>query len=846
MKNTVKTALVVIFVAATAFAAGCSDGEPWQVNDPGFNVTPAPQIVRFYADAEKLSAGSSTVIHWEVAGAETVQITAISDSGEPVAFDVNTKELKGDASTPALTSTTHFTLSATAALPVEDSGIVAMKAQEAGEEGEAEGEEGEEAEEAPATASTITQVLTVEVESRMAISASIAADKAVIQPGEQVVIRWNVSPADGVDISVASDSGEAIAATDKCDGDIQTILSQPVSDKVPAVGCAVVAPEAKTVYTVSASESADPTNSAEASASVDVEEIKVEADIKVNGESEAKVTSTESEVDVSWTVTPADAAVTVTASPAVVSCTPELPSGAASEVRSAKCKLSTLPTTFSIQAKVGSMPAVEDKAEVRQGAVTAGIDVRSDEWAFEGETVKVWISLRQGIDPSAIKEVLLTDKIEKVKKVTTFPLTDPVPVVVPADGIQVKMIDSAGEEHDYGTKVRALTTNKAVDGLKVTKLALDPNDPSNYLVGVMMSGYNGGKLRIIKNGNPVDFEFGPEIKRAILGDGAKFLQDGALDKYVTTFPVNAISVRQGDSQKVYMGTTGGVFASSDGGASYSIVGPAMYVSRDGKDYSGSHNSCRGKIQTGVPAGFAGELVAFNQVCDVAVGAGGRLVVATDMGLYTIASIDDYMADKKSSPVKGAGSIVSMKVTDDLECLDADCMNVLAATEIGVIKSTDGGESWAPFGEIGVRAFTLAALGDKVFVGTENGVYSADAASGAWTKLGLEGSKVYSLAIDPNIGPNGTMLIAGTDSGIRVTRNSGQDWSSIDLGGSEESLSVAIASYSGSAGSKKIGVMIGSGTTAHYGSTGITALSVEQGAAKATQSAPAAINAKVGL
>ena len=128
MKNIVKTALVAIFVAATALAAGCSDGDPWQVDSANPNITTAPQIVRFSADSLSLKAGESTTIHWEAVGADLIQITAISESGGASSFNVETKELSGSTSTGALDATTHFTIAASVSLPVEDSGIVGLSA----------------------------------------------------------------------------------------------------------------------------------------------------------------------------------------------------------------------------------------------------------------------------------------------------------------------------------------------------------------------------------------------------------------------------------------------------------------------------------------------------------------------------------------------------------------------------------------------------------------------------------------------------------------------------------------------------------------------------------------------
>ena len=795
MNRIMRAALVAMAVAASVFAAGCSDGDPWSGMQQSFDVTPAPMIIKFYAEPSAVKAGEGTTIFWEVADANAISIAAVSSTGESIPFSVQTAELSGSAAVPALAASADFVITATKKMAP------------------AEGEEAGDAESETAGDVTASQTITVTVEAAMAIEATISADKDSVLPGEPVVITWGVTPAEGVTVAVSADSGEALVASDAC-----------AADAAAAAGCGVAYPEKTTVYTVTATDANDPENVVTQSVEVEVDDAEVEADIKVNGESEAKITSIENEVVVTWTVTPATAKVTVTASPAVVSCAPELPSGQTSEVTSATCKLSAIPTTFTVSAVVGDMPAVEDSAEVRQGSVDAGIDVRADEWAFEGETVPVLIDLKDGIDATMIKEVQFTDKVEGIKKVTQFPLDGPVMVVAPKDGIRVKMVDAGGAEHDYGTRVRTLSTiaDSVAEDVIITKLALDPNDPTKRFTGVQMPNYNDGKVRLYINGSTArDIDFASALKAKLLGDPKSPLwQKDAFEKHVKTFPVNAITVRPGDSNKIYVGTTGGLFASADGGSSFALVAPAMFLSKTGSDYAGSHASCRGKTQTGVKASHKGQLVALSQVCDVAVGKGGRAIIATDMGAYGISNIDAFGTDKNVKVV-GNSSALMMHVVDDIECLDGECMTALAATDMGVFRTEDGGETWSEFGALGARSFAVVALGDQVFAGTENGVAVTGLAQASWQPLGIAGFKVFALAIDPNVGLNGMMIIAGTDRGVQVTRDSGKSWSAIDAGGQEESLSVAISSAEGSAGKKAIGVTIGSGKRAVHGETEVT-------------------------
>lgn len=825
MRNFKGWARMCAVIAIAAMAAGCSDGEVWkgaQAFTP--DITPVPLIISFSASPEQIKAGESTTISWKVADANRVQISAIS-SGGPVAFSVDTTELTGSAVASSLSATTDFVLTVTkqmAAPEGEASAAIAkkMKAQEGALEGTPDAGTPE-LESPDAGAASVSQTITVTVATASQITAKIWADKESVAASEQTILRWEVAPAEGMTIEVSADSGEPIVATDQCEGDIASILEQPPLEAIPAVGCAVVAPPEETVYSIKATDANDPANIVEESFTIAVEDVALEAEIRVNGEKDSvRVTNLESEVQVSWTAAPANAAVTVTATPAPISCTPALPTGEPVEYTSASCRLSAVPTTFAIHAESAGKTA-DDTVDVQLGDVNAAIDVRADEWAFEGEEVPVAIDLKAGVAPAAIREVQLTDLKAGIKKIT-LPLQAPVKVFVPKAGVAVKMIDSAGTEHDYGIRVRALSTiAEEVDAaMAITKFAIDPNDLQTRFTGVEMKGYNKGVVRIYRNGsNNRDIDIATPIK-GTLGKVGGFWNDAVFEASGARLPVNAIAVRPANSKEVYFGTAGAVMVSDDGGQNFSLLAPVLRVSESAGDYSGSHTSCRGKTQKGIPASDSNQLVALNQVCDIVVGKGGRLLVATDDATFAISDVAKFRAKDASAAVQGRKSVLYRRATDDLECVDEDCQTVFAASDQGVFKNAGDGESWENFGSLGKRAFSVAVIGNKVYAGTEDGLYESDISAASWKQLGLAGSKVFSMAIDPSVGLYGSMIIAGTDKGISVTRDSGKAWSPIAAGGQAESLSVAIVSKEIEAGKKKVAVSIGSGNTTIYGETDV--------------------------
>lgn len=97
---------------------------------------------------------------------------------------------------------------------------------------------------------------------------------------------------------------------------------------------------------------------------------------------------------------------------------------------------------------------------------------------------------------------------------------------------------------------------------------------------------------------------------------------------------------------------------------------------------------------------------------------------------------------------------------------------------GVLRSTDGGRTWADsnvgFSERFVSRVLFAPEGGKIVVGVtadrrHGGVFSAPSSEGPWTRLapGLEGREVLTIAL------SGTTVVAGTDDGIFLSR--GETW-----------------------------------------------------------------------
>lgn len=852
MNKTFSWALKILPVLAVVFLTACDDGE-LRVRKQNFSITPAsPVIVKFDADPNQILAGESSTITWEVSGADAIEITSVGkDGSSPI--HVETKEAAGTVVAKNLTADTDFIITATVAAGAEaeddvvPKGISISAYPPKGEDvaigGKVEDPSGS------STALPSTKTITVKVVSAEEVSAMITADKATLAEGESTIIRWSVTPEDAT-VEVIDDQGVAAAPTyagDDClISDPDELLDRGTpTEAVPAKGCSVASPLENSVYTVTGTSKGGETGSADVK--IAVAPSRIAADITVNDVKEARVTNFSEPVTVAWTSEPVGAPVKITANPPVESCTPELPDGQVVEYTSASCVVSA-PTEFSISVETPSGSA-EDTAKLSKSEVAADIDIRSDEWAFEGEEISISIQPKEGTETSAIKEIQISDRRESsgIKRVT-MPVATPIKVVVPMDGVRIKMINSADEETDYGTRVRALTTiaeEVAADAEAITAMIFDPANVTDRFVGIQMPGWNGGVARIYKNGGERNVNFGSEM----IGDLKDYLQVDTIEAKQIKFPVNAIALRS-DPKQIFAGTSGAVMVSDDDGMTFKLLATLFRISKDGKDYQGSHPTCRGMTQNGVKASHKKQLVSFNQVCDIAIGSNGRFIIASDNGTFMLSDVDAYMADSPDVSFVGRptdeskaaeeGMLAYKHVVDDLECVDANCDKVFAATDSGVLVSENGGATWAEFGSLGHKAFKLLRMGEKLYAATEGGVYETDISSASWNSMGLSES-TKSLAIDPNESASGhRMLMAGTDSGVYVTRDSGATWSVIDAAGSEASKAVAISAMAAKSGSGKlVTVMMGSGKTAVYGQTTVNMIS---SSATASEEADAMLSA----
>lgn len=117
--------------------------------------------------------------------------------------------------------------------------------------------------------------------------------------------------------------------------------------------------------------------------------------------------------------------------------------------------------------------------------------------------------------------------------------------------------------------------------------------------------------------------------------------------------------------------------------------------------------------------------------------------------------------------------------------------------MGLLVSRDGGRTWRPLalrGQVDFHAMTISADGETLYgwnVMGSPGLYRVSAKDGAWKRLETAGLRdVFSLASHPT---EAASLLAGTRSGLVVSRDGGKTWTSATQ--QLEGASVTAVAYS---------------------------------------------------
>lgn len=836
----------VVVLALALINHGCNDGELLLSRSTQPSVSP---FIAITADPMEINAGGSTTLKWVVANAASVEIS--SDDGTFHAGPIDmTGRTEDQIQVDDIQHTTTYTITATSAVidasvnPIPHDPYIPVNTLKSGQIEMPGEEEDVEAETDIAATTTVTDSVTVTV---------IDSDLSIIfyaDDGDSMacmprVLHWEVTPSDAT-IEISSSTGETVELSDTCvpvvapaptpetdDGPRYrtkaTSISKSTTASMPATGCAIVYPCVTTTYTLTAT-----AQSGVMSEDVTIVPSNLIIDydktfITANGErSAAYVNSFPAEaVPIAYQISPSLIPVTVEADKSV-GCT--LPENRllAQMPETTNCDISE-ETTFKLMAHVGNDLIEVSRVKVMADPSSGRVDITTAHaWAFEGEEVTITVTPRTEGDAAKIAKVRIkgTDIIERI-------VTDATPIVervtVPLMGVQVEVFSTTDEDPVTQQAVYALPLLPVgLIGRPITEAMFDPNDIERSYYGTMVDFEAEGVTTFLtsnisiwrndilvsgENAQPsgqIDINFGNRMIYWFNDGGAgnfgTALGDSLFINATRTYPVRAIAIADGDPDKMFVGTTGAVMYSFDGGTTWEVfVGPYYTKGQYVDNYPGEHESCAGETQTGMANPDDEDLAFFSGVCDIIVD-GDRLYVATDKGAATYTDIPALI---ENPMVEGGVHFIPRSeeakallptykhVVNDLELLsDGNSKKLFAAvstgtlntaaTVNGVFVSEDEGESWSEFGSLGVDVYAVkvdmhADDAVAIYAAAADGIYVSDIDTANWTKV-YDGA-AYSLADDPYT--TGTIM-AGFADGAKITRDAGNDWGPLMVGGIEGS------------------------------------------------------------
>ncbi|MFH1874714.1 MAG: hypothetical protein ABH859_05970 [Pseudomonadota bacterium] len=815
MKNMKTFWRVIAVVAITILASACSDGELKFGSQ--LDIVPPEILIDFTADPAEINEGGSTTLKWDVKNATHIQISgkAITEEAAAFAYNFETEEMTGEVVVDGIPATIDFTMTATTTIdlpaPTEEEQPEGNVSEEEGDKEEVAEEDAkeeetgeEETEEAPVaytfkkmgqipvgitpevqpnlvpTTISGTKTVRVTVTPASDIVATIAADQENISAGQSTVIRWNYSQ--DLTATVTSSTNQIIEAQADCANlvGIEGVISE----------CATVSPNSTTTYALNAVDASGKEYTA--AVTVNVEEVDLQAEIRVNGSDGFYTVSSYMEsFQVTWNVTPENALVTITAEPEA-QCDNAFPVEVESASGSATCTVSpnAIETNFTIVATLGDSQDTSNViVKVVGGSGGAPLDINAKPWAVESEEIEVEIGATNAAQVATIESVKVCGQTidkEKLAEGTKAPCrvtNKGAPVEVKYAGVEEPKSQQAVESFMQLTKNPFFHNVGNGQALPVTKVVIDQDNIDIAYYGVQRPEF--GEISVYKVTDFVgSMEYAINIEDAI--KQAFDLQDlwqhnGFFDE--RAYPVGAIAFRQGNESQMFAASTGIMMYSNDAGTTWNRLDAIFYLRKD--NYDGK--TCAGKSQADLGAamntGNQNDIVALGQVCDMIVKPDGRMIVAFDYGLAINNNIDAFIAKPGDSPWQsGAESDVSATVAHDLEEVGN---KIYAATNKGVYVNDGSSNSWQPFigGEVNestpVYSLAYNERSNQIYAGGANAVYVTAADSANWTKTQDNlGGLVLSLAVDPYAPAEKPVVVAGTSSGLAITRNGGNSWSKL--------------------------------------------------------------------
>lgn len=348
------------------------------------------------------------------------------------------------------------------------------------------------------------------------------------------------------------------------------------------------------------------------------------------------------------------------------------------------------------------------------------------------------------------------------------------------------------------------TLNNGIPGYTIISSILKEGSnlyASTYTgIGVFKSTNSGQNWTQCNNGLPLSYHINNLAVRgsyvfAATGDGVYSTSNSGLNWLRTDagiyYPEATYIASYGTD--VFAGTLIGLFKSADNGANWEssnigfasdLIVPALFNS--GNDiYAGTRGNGVFKSTDSGTSWYPINKGIFGFDIEALAVKGTKIIAATDNGIYITSNYGTSWIKSYERKL-----FYSLAVKDS--CIFA---GICSCSGGGVLLSTDDGLSWN-FVNNGIsnnNILALAVSAEKVFCGTNDGLYMTTNSGGVWSaiKQGLPAFEgVTSLATE------GTKMILGTfESGVFISTDTGSSWNAL-IGGLPSALRINSVSFSG--------------------------------------------------
>ncbi len=262
---------------------------------------------------------------------------------------------------------------------------------------------------------------------------------------------------------------------------------------------------------------------------------------------------------------------------------------------------------------------------------------------------------------------------------------------------------------------------------------------------------------------------------------------GFINTYVNTIATNGSTIVAGTGNPLNQGTSSGVYLSDDNGNSWTerdsgitddyinavaVNGNNIFVGKM------AYNFSYGMLTSSNNGGMWSGGFVYNDVSAMAT-SGSNTYAASNEGIYKTTDNGNSWISIDSAYWAAILDTISIPVHNYfINALAIKGNNIFAGTANGVYLYNGSNWSVANSGlPINTTVRALAVCGRNIFAGTDSGIYWSVNNGSSWTAVnsGLTNKSVKALGIC------GSIIFAGTSSGVYLSTNNGNSWSALNTG-----------------------------------------------------------------